>query len=496
MTLGAVLAGAGPLRPIPPGIAALEVAGLDYDSRRVEKGFLFFAFQGARAEGRRFAQQAVARGAVAVVSDQPPLEDFTGNWIQVAHGRRALSAAARTFYHLPDARVKFTGITGTNGKTTTSFLVEALLLSSGQLTGLLGTIEYRIAGETLPASNTTPESLDVARFADMVARRGGSHLIMEVSSHALALGRVHGFQFHTAVFTNLTRDHLDYHETMDAYAAAKRQLFAPDDGPAPLWAVLNSDAPAVSQMTPAESTKTIRYGVNPDAALRAENVQTGFDGLHFDIVWQGERQAVASPLAGMFNVSNILAAAGVALTHGLTLPQIAAGIASCRAVPGRFERVDCGQPFLVVVDYAHTDDALRNVIRAARDLATGRVITLFGCGGDRDRTKRPLMGMAAAELSDFVVLTSDNPRSEDPLAIMNDAMVGLGRFDIPHIAEPDRGTAIRVAIEQAKAGDVVLLAGKGHEPYQILRDQTIRFDDRETARAVLHSLGYREEARS
>jgi len=490
MTLGAVLADARLLRPLPPEIAKLEVAGLEYDSRRVGSGFVFFAFQGARAEGRRFAKQALERGAVAVVSDQAPLEDFNGAWIQVENGRQALSAASRAFYNHPDQRIHFTGITGTNGKTTTAFLVEALLRNAGQVTGLIGTIEYRLAGEARPAANTTPESLDIARFADELARVGGTHLVSEVSSHALAMGRVIGFQFHTAVFTNLTRDHLDYHQTMEAYGAAKRLLFAPEDGPAPRWAVLNADDPAAASMTSPESTNTLWYGTSDTAALRAENIRTGFDGLHFDILWQGQRQAVASPLVGVFNVSNILAAAGVGLSYGLTLPQIAQGIASCSAVPGRFERVDNGQPFLVVVDYAHTDDALRNVIRTARELATGRVITLFGCGGDRDRTKRPLMGMAAAELSDYVVLTSDNPRSEDPLAIMNDTMVGLRRFDTPHQAEPDRGKAIRLALEQAKPGDVVLLAGKGHETYQILKDETIRFDDRETARAVLRSLGY------
>jgi UDP-N-acetylmuramoyl-L-alanyl-D-glutamate--2,6-diaminopimelate ligase len=453
---------------------------------------LFFAFQGARAEGRRFAQQALERGAVAVVSEQPPLEDFAGIWIQVEHGRQALSAAARAFYNHPDQRVHFTGITGTNGKTTTSFLVETLLRTAGHVTGLIGTIEYRLAGEVRPAANTTPESLDLARFADELALRGGTHLVSEVSSHALALGRVDGFQFHTAVFTNLTRDHLDYHQTMEAYGAAKRLLFVPRESAAPRWAVLNADDPPASEMAPAASTTTIWYGTTPDAALRAEGIHTGFEGLRFDLIWRGQRQSVTSPLVGIFNVSNILAAAGVGLSYGLTLEQIADGIAQCGAVPGRFERVDCGQPFLVVVDYAHTDDALRNAIRAARELATARVITLFGCGGDRDRTKRPLMGMAAAELSDFVVLTSDNPRSEDPLAIMNDAMVGLGRHDTPHLAEPDRAKAIRLALDQAKPGDVVLLAGKGHETYQVLKDETIHFDDRETARAVLQSLGYGE----
>ena len=391
MTLGAVLAGARLLRPLKPEIAALDVAGLEYDSRRVGRGFVFFAFQGARAEGRQFARQAVERGAVAVVSDQPPLEDFAAPWIQVEHGRQALAAAARAFYAYPDRRLHFTGITGTNGKTTTSILTEGLLRHAGHVTGLIGTIEYRLAGEVRPAVNTTPESLEIARFADELLRRGGTHLVSEVSSHALAQGRVSGFEFHTAVFTNLTRDHLDFHQTMEAYGDAKRLLFAPVDGPPPKWAVMNADDENAGWMKPS-SGNVIWYGTTANAELRAESVRTGFEGLGFDLVWQGERQPVSSPLVGQFNVSNVLAAAGVGLTYGLTLPQIAEGIAASRAVPGRFERVDAGQPFLVVVDYAHTDDALRNLIVAARGITAGRVITLFGCGGDRDRTKRPFDG--------------------------------------------------------------------------------------------------------
>ena len=389
----------------------------------------------------------------------------------------------------------FTGITGTNGKTTTAYLIDAILRDAGRATAMIGTIEYRLAGELRKAVNTTPESLDVIRLAAELEQRGGTHLTMEVSSHALALARVYGIRFHTAVFTNLTRDHLDFHGTMEEYAAAKRMLFAPSEGPAPRWAVLNHDDPASKGMMPPDGSRVLWYGLSEDAGLknglRAENIRSGFDGLHFDLIYEGARQPVESALIGRMNVLNILAAAGAGLSYGLDLAAIARGVRACPAVPGRFERVDCGQPFLVVVDYAHTDDALRNVIQVARELThQGRVITLFGCGGDRDRTKRPLMGMAAAELSDFVVLTSDNPRSEDPLDIMNDAMVGLRRFDTPHVAEPDRAKAIRRALEEAKPGDVVLLAGKGHETYQILKDRTIDFDDRETAREILRSFGY------
>ncbi len=490
MILEEVLAGV-PLRAaLGPDIARLRVAGLAYDSRRVGKDFLFFAFAGSRVDGAGFAQGAMNRGACAVVSEQPRPANFSGAWIEAEHGRRAMAMAARNFYGHPDERVHFTGITGTNGKTTTSFLIDSILREAGFVTGLIGTIEYRLAGERRDAPNTTPESLDTMQFAAELALRGGSHLISEVSSHALALGRVYGFHFHTAVFTNLTRDHLDFHQTMDAYQAAKRLLFSPLDSPPPAWSVLNRGDEASAAMENGRS-HVIWYGLPGNAQLHAENVVTGFDGLRFDLCYEGARQPVESSLAGRINVLNILAASGAALSYGIDLATIARGIAACKAVPGRFERIGCGQPFLVAVDYAHTDDALRNVIQVAREMTHGRVITLFGCGGDRDRTKRPLMGMAAGELSDFVVLTSDNPRSEDPLDIINDALVGLRRFDTPHVAEPDRAKGIRIAIEEARAGDVVVIAGKGHEPYQVLKDRTIHFDDREAAREVLRALGYR-----
>jgi UDP-N-acetylmuramoyl-L-alanyl-D-glutamate--2,6-diaminopimelate ligase len=502
MKLGQVLEGVKLRTPPSPDLGNKDVAGIEYDSRRVTKGFVFFAFAGARADGRRFAEDADARGAIAFVSELAPPADTASSiadrWIQVEHGRQALATASGNFYRHPDERVAFTGITGTNGKTTTSYLIDSILREAGFATGLIGTIESRLLGERREVVNTTPESLDVMRFAAELEARASNvkhaakrALTMEVSSHALALGRVFGTLFHTAVFTNLTRDHLDFHHTMEEYAAAKRLLFAPFDHAGPQWSVLNADDPASAGMA-VGNTRRIWYGMsaatNDGAWIRAENIVTSFEGLRFDLIYEDARQPIESGLIGRFNVMNILAAAGAGISYGIDPATIARGIAACRAVPGRFERVDEGQPFLVVVDYAHTDDALRNVIQAARELVTsggGHVITLFGCGGDRDRTKRPLMGMAAGELSDYVVLTSDNPRSEDPLSIMNDALVGLRRFDTPHVVEPDRAKAIRLAIEQAQAGDVVLIAGKGHETYQVLKDRTIHFDDREVARELL-----------
>jgi UDP-N-acetylmuramoyl-L-alanyl-D-glutamate--2,6-diaminopimelate ligase len=490
MNIAEVLRGVQTNSSLPADLAGRQVRGLEYDSRKVEPGFLFFAFPGERVDGRTFAAQAIAKGAVAVASEQEAPAGFEGPWIRVEHGRRALSRAARNFYQAPDERLGITGVTGTNGKTTTAFLIDSVLRAAGRTTALIGTIEYHLAGRTLKAPNTTPESLDLFRMFAELEALGGSNVTMEVSSHALALGRVSGIRFHTAVFTNLTRDHLDFHRTMGAYFEAKRLLFVPESGDPPAYAVLNHDDGYARQVKPVAATRVFWYGLEKGAEYRAEQVRYGFEGLSFSLTANGADYAVSSPLVGTINVYNILAAICACSSYGIDMATITRGIAECRSVPGRFERVDEGQPFLVVVDYAHTDDALRNLIAIARGLKPTRVITLFGCGGDRDRSKRPLMGMAAAEKSDFVVLTSDNPRSEDPLDIMNDALVGLRRFDTPHSVEVDRAKAIRLAIEQAGEGDIVLLAGKGHESYQVLKDRTIDFDDREVARGVLRGLGY------
>ena len=497
MTLGEILSGVRLRQPISPELAAANIGGLDYDSRRVGQGFLFFAFPGSRADGRQFAEDALARGAVAVASESgcppgPPDAPWAARWIQVEHGRQALALAARNFYGKPDERLGLTGITGTNGKTTTAYLIDSMLRAAGRTTAMVGTIEYHLAGRVLPSVNTTPESLDLVRLFWELERAGGTHATLEVSSHALALGRVYGLHFHTAVFTNLTRDHLDYHGTMEAYFLAKQTLFEGAGGPPPEFAVLNRDDEYARRLNVNPKTKVVWYGLGHERDLRALHVSSGSHGLRFDVQYGKLRFAVASPLIGKINVYNILAACGAGLSYGIAPESIAQGIAGLRAVPGRFERIDEGQPFVVVVDYAHTDDALRNVIAVARGLDPKRVITLFGCGGDRDRSKRPLMGRAAAEGSDFVVLTSDNPRSEDPLAIMNDALVGIRRVDVPHVVEPDRAAAIARALKEAREGDLVILAGKGHETYQVLKDKTIPFDDRVVAREVLRGYGYRQ----
>ena len=485
---------------LPAAAASIAVAGLCFDSRMAAPGDVFVAFAGTKADGRKFARQAMDRGCVAVVSDLEAPPDFVGLWIQVEHGRKALAKMARTMFERTASAITIIGITGTNGKTTTAFLIESVLRTAGLTTALIGTIEYHVGDEVLPAPNTTPESLEIYEILDTLRLKGGTHAVMEISSHALALGRVWGLDVFTAVFTNLTRDHLDFHPTMEDYFAAKAQLFQGNGAPAPRFAVLNADDVWARKLPLDAASNIIWYSPSGDAGgenvIRPRGVEVSFDGLRFQIEWNGTSYPIRSSLTARINVANLLAAFGAGLSLGLAPELIVRGLEACNAVPGRFERIDEGQPFLIAVDYAHTDDALRNTLKAARDLKPGRVLTVFGCGGDRDRAKRPLMGQAAGELSDYVVLTSDNPRSEDPLAIINDALVGLRRTDTPHVCEPDRERAILKAIQEAGPRDLIVIAGKGHEPYQVLKDRTIPFDDREVARRILHTFGYRKEARA
>lgn len=471
-------------------VGLLPVLGIEYDSRRVQPGSVFFAFSGSRKDGREFAMEAVGKGAVAIVSESGAPPSFPAAWIQVEHGRRALAEMARRFHDYPDRKIRLTGITGTNGKTTTAYVIDQCLRGLGHRTGMIGTVEYRVLDETRAAVNTTPESLDLARIFADVAAGSGTDCTIEVSSHALELGRVHGFDFHTAIFTNLTRDHLDFHRTMERYFAAKQMLFEGAGGAPPRFAAINADDEWGRQIHTGPGVERLDYGLNEGASIRAVGVETGLAGLRFAVEYGARRLAVESKLTGVMNVYNLLASFAGLLALGIDAEQAAGAISRCPGAPGRFERIDRGQPFLVVVDYAHTDDALRNVIQAARKLTRSRVITMFGCGGDRDRTKRPVMGRAAAELSDYVIVTSDNPRSEDPLLIINDILVGIQKRDTPFEVQADRREAIRMAIAAARPGDVVILAGKGHEPYQILPSGTIHFDDRETAGEILAALGY------
>ena len=468
----------------------LEVQSLAYDSRRVEPGTLFFAIQGEKADGHRFIPQALSQGAVAIVSERPAPAELASRWVKVPVIRRALSEAARAFLGHPESRLRLAGITGTNGKTTTAYLLESILRSSGVTAGLFGTIEYHLGARSLPAGNTTPESLDLAAYFDELVRAGGSAAVMEVSSHAVAQERVWGFPFAAAVFTNLTGDHLDYHHTMEEYFRAKRRLFEGLGTSPPAVAAINIDDPWGVRLLELSYARFVTYGLRSEAAVRVKHHSQELSRLCATFSLPRGEIEIESALIGRSNLMNILAAVAAAEGLGVSEEAIREGVRALRRVPGRFERVDQGQPFLVVVDYAHTDDALRNVLTTARELVRGRLIVVFGCGGDRDRSKRPLMGEAAGELADIVVLTSDNPRSEDPLAIINDALVGVQRTGRHCLLETDREEAIRRGLEQARDGDVVVIAGKGHEAYQIFSDRTVPFDDREVARRVLNSLGY------
>ena len=480
--------------------------GVDYDSRRIRPGFVFVAMKGETSDGNRFIDQAIAAGAVAIVTDSATEAQRPGvAWAQVPHGRRALARLSANFYKRPAERIANTGITGTNGKSTTAFIVESILQAAGRKTALVGTIEYHVAGKVLPAPHTTPEALELNQLLAEGLAQGVTESVMEVSSHALDQERVFGIPFDVAVFTNLTRDHLDYHGTMENYFGAKQVLFEGCGTEPPRAAVLNTDDEYGRQLLNLAKKKisaVFPYGLTV-GDFHAESLEITPRGTRFEMITPTGKLAIWSPLIGNVNVYNVLAAAAGGHARNCPPEAIVQGIANLTHVPGRFQRVDCGQPFTVVVDYAHTDDALRNLTMLGRDFVAraglkGKVITLFGCGGDRDRSKRPLMGEAAGNGSDFVVLTSDNPRSEDPLAIINDAVVGLQKSSLQksgakYVTEPDRRKAIALAIGKAAPGDIVLLAGKGHEKTQTTREGSLPFDDVEVAREVLASLGYERE---
>jgi UDP-N-acetylmuramoyl-L-alanyl-D-glutamate--2,6-diaminopimelate ligase len=479
-----------------------SITGLEYDSRRIKPGDAFIAMRGEASDGNKFIDKAIAAGAVAIVSDSASATPREGiAWALVPHGRRALARLSANFYKRPAERLAVTGITGTNGKSTTAFLLEAILSAANRKSALIGTIEYHVAGKVLPAPHTTPEALDLNRILSQALGNGATEAVMEVSSHALAQQRVYGIPFDVAVFTNLTRDHLDYHHTMEEYFAAKRILFEGCGTDPPRVAVLNADdehGQRLAKISKKRGSEVLTYGLK-SGDLHAEKVDVTPRGTRFDLIMPEERVPIFSSLIGKVNVYNILAAAGAAYARNCERDALSKGIAGLACVPGRFERVDCEQPFTVVVDYAHTDDAIRNLTSLAREFVQqakqkGRVITVFGCGGDRDRAKRPLMGEAAGRGSDFVVLTSDNPRSEDPLAIINDAMVGLQRSGTKYKIEPDRKTAIALAIKEAGPGDIVLIAGKGHEKVQVTREGSIPFDDADVAHQILRDAGYNCES--
>jgi UDP-N-acetylmuramoyl-L-alanyl-D-glutamate--2,6-diaminopimelate ligase len=483
------------------GSSAEPIAGIEYDSRRVRPGSVFVAMKGGSTDGNRYIDKAIAAGAIGIVTDSSHTFDHLVVYkpdiavVEVEHGRRALAEASAAFFGHPERVLAATGITGTNGKTTTAFLIEALLNAAARKTVLIGTIEYHLAGEVRPSLHTTPESRDLFELMAEGASRGATELVTEVSSHGLDQGRAYGIPFDVAVFTNLTRDHLDYHLTMEKYFAAKKLLFDGTMYRAPRVAVLNAHderSPDLIDAARSAGAEVRTYGIGIGDFRAASHTLTP-GGAAIQLETPAGSAQVTSHLAGEVNILNLLAAFTAAHARGISFDKLVEAVPHLHPVPGRFQPVDAGQPFTVIVDYAHTDDALRNLIALARQLVAksgGRIITLFGCGGDRDRTKRPKMGYAAGEGSDFVVATSDNPRSEDPRAILNEIEPALKASGVRYTIEPDRAGAIHLALGSARSNDVVLIAGKGHEKEQILADRTIPFDDSQIALAAMRDLGY------
>jgi UDP-N-acetylmuramoyl-L-alanyl-D-glutamate--2,6-diaminopimelate ligase len=462
---------------VPTPAADVDVSALAYDNRLVEPGALFCCVPGFTRDGHEFASAAVARGATALVVERPVNVGVPE--IHVPSVRAAMAPAAARFYGDPTAHLQTVGVTGTNGKTTTAFLMRALLEAAGQQSGLLGTVKSVIGGVESEVLRTTPEAIDLQRTFRKMLDAGDGACVMEVSSHALTLHRADAIHFAAAIFTNLTQDHLDFHETMEEYYAAKRKLFTELS---PTYAVVNVDDPYGARLAEELGT-AVTFALDRDASYRAGELQTGLDGSHFTVAAPDGVFELSSPLTGRFNVSNVLGAFATARSLGVDAEVAIAAIAGAGQVPGRFQAVNEGQDFAVLVDYAHTPDSLENVLRAARGLTEGRLHVVFGCGGDRDRGKRPLMGEIAARLADRVIVTSDNPRSEDPAAIIDEILVGSGP-DVEH--EVDRRVAIERAISTAAVGDVVVVAGKGHEQGQEFEGgRKIPFDDVTVAREIL-----------
>ena len=488
------------------GEVEAEVGGVQYDSRRINEGDLFVAMRGESADGNRYVERALQAGASAIVMDARETFDrlkaagVEVGLAHVEHGRRALSEASAAVFGHPERVLKLSAVTGTNGKTTTAWLLEQMLRSVGRKSVLVGTIETHVGGEVRESPHTTPESRDLLRtFADGVAL-GCTEAVIEASSHALEQERVWGMPVDVAIWTNLTQDHLDYHRTMEAYFAAKAKLFEGVGTRAPRVAVVNADdafGERIAALAETAGCEVWRYGMGVRGGFgpefRAERVKLAAGETTFELKTSFGMIPVRSPLIGLVNVSNLVAASCAALARGLRLEEIGTAAERLAQVPGRFQIVPSAVThILVVVDYAHTEDALRNLIMLARELVrgrNGRVITVFGCGGDRDRTKRPKMGRAVGAGSDLVVVTSDNPRTEDPAMIIDDVMVGVRETSADVIVEEDRAGAIAIAIRAAKPGDMVLIAGKGHEKVQIFADGTVPFDDLLVASEVLQEMG-------
>lgn len=474
------------------GEVTVEITGIQTDSRKVQAGDLFICLPGHTVDGHDFADKAVAQGAVALVVERKL--DLAVPQMIVKDCRYAMAVLADYFYGSPSQQMRMIGVTGTNGKTTTTYLIERILSDAGFQPGIIGTIQMRYAGHKIDMSRTTPEALELQQSLHAMVEAGTDACVMEVSSHALEQGRVKGCRFRTAIFTNLTQDHLDYHKTMEEYRAAKGLFFSrlgnefPASPEQHQYAVFNVDDAATAYFKTLTSAEVITYGVDQPADIQASDIRITSKGTQFHVATFWGSADIQLQMVGKFNVYNALAAIAAGLIEGIPLEQIKASLEAIPGVDGRVEAVDAGQSFAVIVDYAHTPDGLENVLKTVKEFATGRVITVFGCGGDRDRTKRPIMGRLAAVYSDHVMVTSDNPRTEDPALILVDIEQGI-IDDTTHTStyelEVDRRAAIQKAIEMASPDDVVLIAGKGHETYQIIGRETHDFDDREVAKEAI-----------
>ncbi len=474
------------------GDGEIIATDVTHDSRQAGTGALFAAIRGLTLDGHRFVDDVIRRGAVGVISELAPPENFNAVWLKVENAREALAQAAAVINGDPSHDLKLVGITGTNGKTTTTYLCFALAEANKEKAAMLTTVEYRIGEKSEPAIRTTPEASDTNRFLREAVSENCKMAVMETSSQAIDLRRCDWLKFSVAVFTNLTRDHLDYHQTMENYFDAKKRLFDGRLGSVPGSSVINIDdvwGAKLADELKANGQKVVTFAQNRTADLTAENIEVSLiKGTSFTLQTPNETRQVISPLVGKPHVYNMLAAAAVSLELGYDLDLIVNGLKTCVGAPGRFERVPHGSDFAVVVDYAHSDDALLNTLKTARELTNGRIITVFGCGGDRDKTKRAPMGEVAGSYSDLVIVTSDNPRTENPLKIIEQIEVGLKKTNCPYLVISDRRDAIHQAIAKAKPNDVVLIAGKGHETYQIIGSNKFHFDDCEIAGEALNSL--------
>lgn len=464
-----------------------DITGLAYDSRKVEPGFLFVCISGFKTDGHLYAAQALEKGAGAILAERDPGGLPSGTvLILCPDTRQVMAQVAANFYGHPTRNLRLIGVTGTNGKTTTTHLVQAILEEADKSTGIMGTLYAKIGDITMELGHTTPEAPDIEAFMHLCLENRVDYVVMEVSSHALSLNRVAELDFNVALFTNLTQDHLDFHRDMIDYRDAKMRLFEGLKRQAGNYSIINADDAYAADMVRAAGPDAITFGIVQPAPITARDLQVSQQGSRFTVEWEGGSFEVEMQLIGLFSVYNALAAIALALREEIPVDIIVSALAKVGGVPGRFEQVQCGQKFTVVVDYAHTPDGLENILKTARELTDKRLITVFGCGGDRDRKKRPLMGEIAAGYSDFSIVTSDNPRSEDPQAIINDIIPGLEKVENSRYAIiVDRREAIRHAVFLAREGDMVVIAGKGHETYQLVQGQVLDFDDRKVAAEFL-----------